>query len=235
MNGNCSSSRSTLHPSLKGHAPKWSGFACDGSSERYPRPRYESLSHRFDLQFPGGRWNALRERASSSEDFRPDKPRPTPASACRDRTGEKDFFGMAGELESTSFCAATSALGRLRRSSLCGWRFATSAFTTASRGGKAIGDSLRPTRSMTELPATKNALGPALREARLARGWTLPRLADHLRVNGLVCTAKRLGRIEAQQGAIRDFEVLYFCEALGVTHEELWKRREYLLAHGTVN
>ena len=99
---------------------------------------------------------------------------------------------------------------------------------------KAIGDFRQPTKNMIESPATKNALGPALREARLARGWTLPRLVDQLRVNGLVCTAKRLGRIEAQQGAIRDFEVLYFCEALGVTHEELWKRRESLLAHGTL-
>ena len=98
---------------------------------------------------------------------------------------------------------------------------------------KAIGDFRQPTKNMIESPATKNALGPALREARLALGWTLPRLADQLRVNGLVCTAKRLGRIEAQQGEIKDFEVLYFCEALGVSHEKLWKRREYLLAHGT--
>ena len=97
----------------------------------------------------------------------------------------------------------------------------------------AIGDFLHPTKSMIETPATKNALGPALREARLARGWTLPRLADQLRVNGLVCTSKRLSRIEAQQGAIRDFEVFYFCEALGVTHEDLWKRRESLLARRT--
>ena len=87
---------------------------------------------------------------------------------------------------------------------------------------------------MSDRSATQNALGPALEEARLARGWTLKRLADELRSNGLVCSAKRLGRIEAQHAVIKDFEVLYFCEALRVTPEALWKRRESLLSRGPV-
>ena len=87
---------------------------------------------------------------------------------------------------------------------------------------------------MTDQPATKNALGPALADARLALGWTPKRLADELRKNGLVCSPKRLERIEGQQAVIKDFEVLYFCEALGVTPEALWARRESLLSPGVV-
>ena len=50
-----------------------------------------------------------------------------------------------------------------------------------------------------------------------------------LRSEGLVCSPNRLGKIEAQQAVIKDFEVLYFCAALGVTQEELWKQRASLL------
>ena len=54
-------------------------------------------------------------------------------------------------------------------------------------------------------------------------------MADELRSHGLVCSIKRLDRIEAQQAVIKDFEVLYFCAALEVTPEALWKKRESLL------
>jgi transcriptional regulator with XRE-family HTH domain len=74
-------------------------------------------------------------------------------------------------------------------------------------------------------PAPQNVLGPALRNARAARGWTLKRMAEALRSEGFVCSTARLGKIEAQEAAIKDFEVLYFCAALDMTQEELWKRR----------
>lgn len=75
----------------------------------------------------------------------------------------------------------------------------------------------------------KNALGPTLKKIRISRGWTLKRMTDALRGAGLVCSTKRLGKIEAQQTMIKDFEVLYFCAALGVTPGELWQRRASLL------
>ena len=86
-----------------------------------------------------------------------------------------------------------------------------------------------PIRRVTSPLATKNVLGPALKDVRASRGWTLDQLADALRSQGLVCSTKRLGKIEAQQAAIKDFEVLYFCAALEVTQEALWKKRASLL------
>ncbi len=50
-----------------------------------------------------------------------------------------------------------------------------------------------------------------------------------LRSEGLACSPSRLGKIEAQRAVIKDFQVLYFCAALGVTQEELWKQRASLL------
>ena len=67
----------------------------------------------------------------------------------------------------------------------------------------------------------KNALGPALKEIRESREWTLQDASTRLRKAGMNCTAKQLGQIEAQGRCIRDFELLYFCAVLGVTQEEL--------------
>ena len=67
-----------------------------------------------------------------------------------------------------------------------------------------------------------------MKEVRLSREWTLQQVAAQLRNEGLICSVKRLERIELQRVAIKDFEVLYFCAALGVTQEELWKRRASL-------
>ena len=35
------------------------------------------------------------------------------------------------------------------------------------------------------------------------------------------CTARQLQRIESQQTGIRDFEILYFCSAFGVSQDDL--------------
>ena len=93
---------------------------------------------------------------------------------------------------------------------------------------KVIGDSKRSAQRVSEQAVPRNVLGPALRQIRLSREWTLQQVAERLRSDGLICSVKRLGRIEAQLVAIKDFEVLYFCAALGVTQEELWKRRASL-------
>ena len=94
---------------------------------------------------------------------------------------------------------------------------------------KVNGDFAKPLKRVSERPSPKNVLGPALMEVRLSREWTLKEVADRLRSEGLSCSVSRLDRIESQQVAIKDFEVLYFCAALGVAQEELWKRRASLL------
>lgn len=70
----------------------------------------------------------------------------------------------------------------------------------------------------------KNALGPAFKAIRLSWKWTQQDVSEKLRGAGMKCTRQQLGRIEAQQREIRDFEILYFCEALGVTKDELDER-----------
>jgi hypothetical protein len=73
-------------------------------------------------------------------------------------------------------------------------------------------------------PAPKNLLGPALKELRLSLGWTLGDASARLRQAGMSCTAQKLDRIERQQRCLHDFEILYFCELLGVTQDELGER-----------
>lgn len=70
----------------------------------------------------------------------------------------------------------------------------------------------------------KNALGPALKEIRLAREWTLEDASARLREAGMSCTAKQLEQIEAQRRSIRDFDLMYFCAVLGLTQDELGER-----------
>ena len=72
--------------------------------------------------------------------------------------------------------------------------------------------------------APKNALGPALKEIRVSRGWTLEDASSRLREAGMNCTPKQLEQIEAQRRIIRDFELMYFCAVLGVTQDELGER-----------
>ena len=72
--------------------------------------------------------------------------------------------------------------------------------------------------------APKNALGPALKEIRLLRGWTLKDVSGRLDLVGMTCSIRQLTRIEAQQRAIKDFEILYFCSALEVTQKDLGER-----------
>jgi transcriptional regulator with XRE-family HTH domain len=78
--------------------------------------------------------------------------------------------------------------------------------------------------------APKNALGPALKEIRASRGWTLEDASARLREAGMNCTAKQLEQIEAQERSIRDFELMYFCAALEVTQDELGERLKQAMA-----
>ena len=78
--------------------------------------------------------------------------------------------------------------------------------------------------------APKNALGPTLKEIRLARGWTLKDVSSRLGMAGMSCTARQVARIEAQQRIIADFELLYLCAALEVTQDELGERLKQAMA-----
>jgi len=80
-------------------------------------------------------------------------------------------------------------------------------------------------------PSTpKNALGPALKEIRVSRGWTLQDASARLREAGMNCTGKQLEQIEAQRKSIRDFELMYLCAVLGVTQDELGERLKQAMA-----
>jgi len=68
------------------------------------------------------------------------------------------------------------------------------------------------------MPQPKNALGPVIKEFRLAAGWSLEQLASRLTNEGWNCAADQLARVENQD------ELLYFSAALGVSADELWKR-----------
>lgn len=74
------------------------------------------------------------------------------------------------------------------------------------------------------MPEPKNALGPVIKEFRLAAGWSLEQLASRLCNEGWNCEPMQLERVENQQEGIRDFELLYFSAALGVSADELWKQ-----------
>jgi transcriptional regulator with XRE-family HTH domain len=78
--------------------------------------------------------------------------------------------------------------------------------------------------------APKNVLGPALKELRISRGWTLEDVTARLREAGMTCTALQLKQIEAQKRSIRDFELMYFCAVLGVTQDELDERLRRAMA-----
>ncbi len=74
------------------------------------------------------------------------------------------------------------------------------------------------------MPEPKNALGPVIKEIRLAAGWSLDQLASRLTHEGWKCATDQLERVENQEEGIKDFELLYFSAALGVSADELWKR-----------
>jgi transcriptional regulator with XRE-family HTH domain len=80
----------------------------------------------------------------------------------------------------------------------------------------------------------ENVLGPALKEIRLSRGWTLQNASARLRKAGMSCTTRQLERIEAQQREIRDFEILCFCAVLGVTHDDIGERLKEAMAQRSI-
>jgi transcriptional regulator with XRE-family HTH domain len=74
------------------------------------------------------------------------------------------------------------------------------------------------------MPEPKNALGPVIKDFRVGAGWTLEQLAARLTHEGWPCTIDQLERVERQEEGIKDFELLYFSAALGISADELWKR-----------
>jgi transcriptional regulator with XRE-family HTH domain len=63
-----------------------------------------------------------------------------------------------------------------------------------------------------------------IKEIRLAAGWSLEQLASRLTNEGWNCAADQLAWVESQEEGIKDFVLLYFSAALGVSADELWKR-----------
>lgn len=68
----------------------------------------------------------------------------------------------------------------------------------------------------------KNAIGPIIRKLRNQHGWTQEELAAKLQVKGWDCTRSWLAKIEAQQVAVKDFELLYFRAVFDKTLEEFY-------------
>jgi transcriptional regulator with XRE-family HTH domain len=68
----------------------------------------------------------------------------------------------------------------------------------------------------------KNAIGPIIRKLRNQRGWTQEELAAKLQLKGWDCTRRWLAKIEAQQVAVKDFEMLYFRTVFDKSLEEFY-------------
>lgn len=77
---------------------------------------------------------------------------------------------------------------------------------------------------MSPETAPKNALGPAIKEIRVSRGWTLEQAAARLLSEGWTCSAARLNQIERQKVIIKDFEIFYLCAALEANPDDFWQR-----------
>lgn len=69
---------------------------------------------------------------------------------------------------------------------------------------------------------SKNVIGPVIRKLRNHKGWTQEELAAKLQLKGWDCTRSWLAKIEAQQVAVKDFELLYFRAIFNKPLEELY-------------
>lgn len=79
-------------------------------------------------------------------------------------------------------------------------------------------------------PPLQNALGPALKAIRIARGWSLGELAGKLQREGWQCSEELLVKIEAQEAPILDYETLYFCKVLEITRDDLFEHLKELMS-----
>lgn len=68
----------------------------------------------------------------------------------------------------------------------------------------------------------KNTTGPVIRRLRVQAGWTQDQLAAKLQLKGWDCTRSWLGKIEAQQVYVKDFQLLYFRAVFDTSLEQLY-------------
>ena len=66
-----------------------------------------------------------------------------------------------------------------------------------------------------------NLIGRQVQKLRVAKQWSQRKLAEQLQLGGLDKSREAVARIEAQLVAVRDYEMLFIAEALGVPREML--------------
>ena len=76
-------------------------------------------------------------------------------------------------------------------------------------------------RKPLHAPGVRNALGPGIRWARDARGWSQDDLARALQLAGWDVDRSLIARIELRTRCITDTELLAMARALGVTLDRI--------------
>lgn len=71
-----------------------------------------------------------------------------------------------------------------------------------------------------------NNIGPQVRRCRYARGWSQSTLAVKLQIAGRDISRSGVSKIEARLCRVDDRMLLYLTEALNVTLENLFPRRQ---------
>ena len=61
-----------------------------------------------------------------------------------------------------------------------------------------------------------NLIGRQVQKLRVAKQWSQRKLAEQLQLGGLDKSREAVARIEAQLVAVREYEMLFIAEALGV-------------------
>ena len=68
-----------------------------------------------------------------------------------------------------------------------------------------------------------NIAGAAIRNLRIAKGWSQRELADALQLLGLDLDKNAIQRIEARKRFVTDIELTYFAKVFNVDYQELLK------------
>lgn len=76
-------------------------------------------------------------------------------------------------------------------------------------------------RKFPTAPGVRNALGPGIRLAREAKGWSQEDLARKLQLTGWDVDRTLIARIELRTRCLTDLELLALAKVLGVTLETI--------------
>jgi transcriptional regulator with XRE-family HTH domain len=63
--------------------------------------------------------------------------------------------------------------------------------------------------------SNKNVIGPHIRRARYAKGWTQDQLAAKMQIAGCDMSSNQIAKIESKFKTIKDYELLYLAHVLG--------------------